>query len=57
MTGEATDPLIHEAAVKMARRIVWVFAALLREEERLLAYAEAYDLARAELEDFIKRRK
>jgi hypothetical protein len=54
--SQAADPLVHEAAMKMARRFVWIIQAILREEERGDALREAYQVAREELEAFETRK-
>jgi hypothetical protein len=33
--SEPCDPAVRAAAVKMARRFVWIIQAIMREEERL----------------------
>jgi hypothetical protein len=44
------DPRVHDAAMRIAKRFVWVIQAILREEERGDALREAYMIARQELE-------
>jgi hypothetical protein len=46
------DPRVHEAAMRMAKRFVWVIQAILMEEERGDALREAYMIARHEWETF-----
>jgi hypothetical protein len=46
------DPRVHEAAMRMAKRFVWVIQAILREEERGDALREVYMIARQELEAY-----
>jgi hypothetical protein len=43
------DPRVHDAAMRIAKRL-WVIQAILREEERGDALREAYMIARQELE-------
>jgi hypothetical protein len=50
--SQAADPQIHEAAMKMARRFVWIIQAILRDEERGDALREAYQVAREGLEAY-----
>ena len=50
--AQPCDPAVHAAAVRMARRFVWIIQAVLREEERIDALREAYNVAREELEAF-----
>jgi hypothetical protein len=54
--SQPADPQIHEAAIKMARRFVWIIQAILRDEERGDALREAYAIAREELEAFKARK-
>jgi len=54
INSQPCDPAVHAAAMKMARRFVWIIQAVLREEERLEALREAYNVAREELETFTK---
>jgi hypothetical protein len=51
--NQAADPAVHQQAMKMARRFVWIIQAILREEERGLAVQEAYRVAREGLEEYI----
>jgi hypothetical protein len=44
------EPRIHDTAIAIARRCVWIVQACLREEERLEAVREFYAVAREELE-------
>jgi hypothetical protein len=43
-------PREHDAALRIAKRFVWVIQAILREEERGDALREAYMISRQELE-------
>lgn len=57
VSSQPCDPAVHVAAVKMARRFVWMIQAILREEERIDALREAYIVAREELEAFQAKEK
>lgn len=50
------DPLIHQAATRIAERFVWVIQAILRPEERPEALREAYLAAREEIEAYERGR-
>jgi hypothetical protein len=53
--SQATDPAVHEAAMKMARQSAWFIQAILREEERQDALREADRGAREGLEGYRAR--
>jgi len=53
--NQAADPAVHQQAMKMARRFVWIIQAVLRDEERGLALQEAYRVAREGLEGYRDR--
>jgi hypothetical protein len=48
----STDPVIHTAAMKMARKFVWIIQALLMDHEKIEALKQAYLVAREGLEEF-----
>jgi len=54
MTGDPRprDPAVHAAALEMAKKFIWTIQAILREEERIDAFREAYSIAREGLETF-----
>lgn len=52
LENQSADPRVHDAAVKMAKKFVWIISAILREDERGLAMNEAYRVAREGLEAF-----
>jgi hypothetical protein len=48
--SQSADPAVHALSVRIAQRCVWVIQAVLREEERGLAFNEFYRVAREEIE-------
>lgn len=50
--SQPADPIVHEAASRMARQIVAVFQGILMEHEKQAALTEAYKVAREGLEQF-----
>ena len=56
VSSQAADPVIHDAAVKMARRCRWLIQACLREEEWGDADREFYLVIREGLERFVEAR-
>lgn len=50
--SQPADPIVHEAASRMARQIVAVFQGILMEHERAEALLQSYRVAREELERF-----
>jgi hypothetical protein len=54
MNSQPVDPAIHESARRIAYRFVYIIQAILRDEERIEAQREAYDVAVQELEAFKK---
>jgi hypothetical protein len=55
-TNQPADPAIHAAAVRMARRCVYIIQAVLREEEVIEATREFYGVLREELEAYKNRK-
>ena len=53
VSSDAADPVIHEAAIRMARRCRWLIQACLRDEEWGDADREFYLVLRDELERFV----
>jgi hypothetical protein len=56
VSSQAADQVIHDAAVKMARRCRWLIQACLREEEWGDADREFYLVIREGLERFVEAR-
>ena len=56
VSSRSADPVIHDAAVKMARRCRWIIQACLREEEWGDADLEFYIVIREGLERFVEAR-
>ncbi len=57
VSSQPCDPAVHAAAITIARHFVWIIQAVLREEERIEALREAYNVAREELEAFQAKEK
>ncbi len=53
VSSQSADPVIHEAAIRMAQRCRWLIQACLREEEWGDADREFYLVLREELEHFV----
>lgn len=50
MENQAADPAVHALCITIAKRCVWVIPAVLREEERGLAFNEFYRVCREEID-------
>jgi uncharacterized membrane protein YhdT len=48
--NQATDLAVHALCIAIAKRCVWIIQAVLREEERGLAFSEFYRVCREEID-------